>query len=89
MGDSWDNACKFLEVFDTSGKFVGAADVQSETVRWRDRPFDGDDFLTPAPLWADREGENSDRPPLWSEATATQMERNGALTRLFFFFSEE
>ncbi|GAB4386798.1 MAG: hypothetical protein Kow00121_54160 [Elainellaceae cyanobacterium] len=89
VGDSWDNACKFLEVFEASGEFVGAVDVQGETLDWRDRPFDGDDFPTPAPLWAEREGEISDHPPLWSEATATQLERNDALTRLFFFFAEE
>lgn len=79
---------KFLEVFDTAGEFVGAADVQGETVSWRDRPFDGDDFPTPALLWADREGENSDRPPMWSQASATQAEQNGNFTRLFFYFNE-
>lgn len=89
VGDGWDNACKFLEVFDASSEFVGAADVQGETLSWRDRPFDGDDFPTPAPLWAERENGESDRPTLWSEATATQIERNDALTRLFFFFAEE
>ncbi|UBF28740.1 hypothetical protein K9N68_13360 [Kovacikia minuta CCNUW1] len=89
VGDGWDNACKFLDVFDTSGEFVVAVDVQGEILNWRDRPFDGDDFPTPASLWAERENGDRDRPPLWSEATATQIERNDALTRLFFFFAEE
>ncbi|MBW4523424.1 MAG: hypothetical protein KME16_27610 [Scytolyngbya sp. HA4215-MV1] len=62
VGDGWENACKFLEVFDTSGEFVGAVEVQSETVSWRDRPFDGNDFPTPAPLWAEIEdGESVQR----------------------------
>lgn len=89
VSDGWDNACKFLEVFDTSGEFVGAVDVQGDTLNWRDRPFDGDDFPTSAPLWVDRENGESDFQPMWSEITATQIEREGSLTRLFYSFEGE
>ena len=88
VGDGWDNACKFLEVFDASGEFVGGVDVQGETLSWRDRPFDGDDVPTPAPLWTERENENSDRQPMWSETTATRTEQNGGFTRLIFYSEE-
>lgn len=89
VGDGWDNACKFLEVFDASGEFAGAVDIQGEILNWRDHPFDGNDFSTPAPLWAERENGGSDRQFIWSETTAPQVERNGSLTRLVFSFEGE
>ncbi len=88
VSDGWDNACKFLEIFDSSGEFVGAIDVQSEILNWRDRPFDGDDFPTPTPLWSERESGESSHPPLWSQATATQVEQSGGVTRLSFYIEE-
>lgn len=89
VSDGWDNTCKFLEVFDTSSESAGAVDVQGEILNWRDHPFDGNDFSTPAPLWAERENGGSDRQFIWSETTAPQVERNGSLTRLVFSFEGE
>lgn len=56
-GDGWDNECELVEIWDSSGDFIGSAnppsidDYNYTAWNWRDRPIEGNDFNSPAPKW--------------------------------------
>ena len=49
-GDGYDNAGNFIEIFDTSGSFLGSASIfEGENPEWQDITIDGDSFHAGAP----------------------------------------
>ena len=57
VDDGWDNSCKLIEIWDSSGNFIGSAspaaedDMSRAVFHWNDRIIRGSDFANPAPEW--------------------------------------
>ncbi len=87
-GDGYDNTCTYVEIFDESGKFVGATSIcEDKKPVWRDRFIDGDDF-NGAPMWAEYPALEREDYKGWSEKTAVNTEQDGNITRLVIFTPE-
>ena len=85
-GDGWDNCGNFIEVFEESGTFLGAAIIgQEEKLVWLDRYIDGSDFNGGAPKWTGSPAPEIYGDKLWSKEVAVSIEQDGAITRLVLF----
>lgn len=86
VDDGWDNSCRFIEVFDERGEFLGAGCCDYEGVEWMDRQLKGDDYYTPAPPWiGDTPDVQNSYRPMWSEELLSQyavrVETQGSIIR--------
>lgn len=90
VDDGWDNAGRFIEVFDEQGEFLGAGHCHYEGVEWMDRQLKGDDFFTPAPPWiGDTSDVQNSYKPMWSEELllseyGARVETQGSIIRYIF-----
>ncbi|ELS03979.1 hypothetical protein Xen7305DRAFT_00037070 [Xenococcus sp. PCC 7305] len=88
-GDGWDNCGDFIEIFDASGEFLGAAMiVEGENPKWSDNLLDGEHFHATAPKWKDRTNPLIKSYRQWSEEVAVRTEQDGVITRLVMFTPE-
>lgn len=84
-GDGWDNCGNFIEVFNESGTFLGAAIIGEEKLAWLDRYIDGSDFNGGAPNWTGKPAPATYGDKLWSEEVAVSIKQDGEITRLVLF----